>query len=267
MNPAYYRPVDVAEALKLKSELGAGAVYLAGGTEVNNSSFPRPAALIDLSGLGLDRIEIGSHEVVLGAMVTFQQLIEHPDVPWYLKAAAGQMTNRNIRNRATLGGQLVVNRSCADLIPTLVAARVTVNMVDGACGVEQVVAGQKGLILSLVLPLSKRSFGLANHTRTAADVSIVTAACSLGLHEGLVVDPVLALGGVASRVVRLDAVERAIAGAPLPTAEKLEALIGAQVNPLDDLRGSSSFKRQIASVLGARVLRDAAGRLQTGEGV
>lgn len=261
MNPTYHRPSTVAETLRLKAELGAGAVYLAGGTEVNNLHAPRPAALIDLAGLGLGTIEVGTDGVRLGAAVTFQQLVEQPGLPWFLRAAAEQMTNRNIRNAATIGGQLGANRSCADLIPTLLAAEARVTLADRELPLEQFLAGEAGLILAVFVPATSRGFGLGHQTRTAADLSIVGAAASLALEGELVRHPILAIGGVAPHVVRLHAVEAALEGQPMPAAHAVEALIRAAVRPIDDLRGSAEYKTQLAAVLGERALRAGLRRL------
>jgi putative selenate reductase FAD-binding subunit len=260
MVPSYHRPATVAEALQLKAKLGAGAVFLAGGTEVNNLHSPRPAALIDLAGLGLDKVEVSAQGVRLGAAVTFQQIVEHRELPAFLKAAGGQMTNRNIRNRATVGGQLATNRSCADLIPALLAAEAVVKLTDRELPLEQYLAGEPGLILSVFVPASSRRFGLQNQTRTAADISVITAAASFTLAGDRLQKPILAVGGVAPHVVRLHQVEKALEGQPLPAQAQLEALVASAVNPIDDLRGSAAFKRHLASVLAERALRAAAGK-------
>ena len=141
MTPSYHRPASVNEALQLKAKLGPGTVFLAGGTEVNNLHAPRPAALIDLSGLGLNKIEATPAGLRIGAGVTFQQLIEYPDVPAFIKKAAGHMANRNIRNCATVGGQLGANKTCANLIPALMAAEARVVLTDREVPVDQFVAG------------------------------------------------------------------------------------------------------------------------------
>ncbi|HOY67849.1 MAG TPA: FAD binding domain-containing protein [Candidatus Ozemobacteraceae bacterium] len=258
MIPAYHRPASSAEAIQLKSKLGPGAVFLAGGTEVNNLHAPRPAALIDLAGLGLDKIETTAGGLRIGARVTFQQLIEHAAVPAFLKTAAHQMTNRNIRNVATVGGQLGANKSCADLIPALLVAEARVALTDREIPVEAFLAGAPELILAVIVPAGARTFGLAHQSRTASDISIVTAAASLTLDGDKLRQPLLAIGGVAPHVVRLHEVEKSLDGKPLPSPEQIESLIAAAVHPIDDVRGSAAYKRQIAAVLGARVLKAAA---------
>lgn len=266
MNPSYLRPKTIAHALQLKAELGPGAVFLAGGTEVNNGLAAQPTALIDLAGLGLDALESSSSGVRIGAGVTFQQLVEPPAIPWYLKAAALQMANRNIRNRATVGGHLGNNRSCADLIPTLLTAQAIVALVDREVPLEEFLTGEPELVLSVFVPATDRSFGLAHMTRTASDISVVAASASLSLTGGRVRNPLLAVGGVAAHVVRLHAAEKILDGQPLPPSEKVEELIAQAVRPIDDQRGSAAYKRHLAAVLGARALQAALRRVGSTEG-
>jgi len=264
LTPSYHRPASVDEALRLKVELGPAAVFLAGGTEVNNRSSTRPEALIDIAGLGLDKVQLLPEGLRIGAGVTFQQLVDHADVPWYLKAAALQMANRNIRNRATVGGHLGVNRSCADLIPVLLAAEAKVTLADREVALEDFLVSESGLILSVHVPVTERGFGLANMTRTSADISIVAVAVSLALDGECVRRPVLAVGGVAAHVVRLHGVEQALDGRPLPARDVLESLVAQAVCPIDDHRGTAAYKRQLVSVLAGRALADAVRRLTIG---
>ncbi len=266
MSPSYHRPNTIEEAVELKTELGPGAAFLAGGTEVNNRLVARPAALIDLAGLGLDAVEVTSRGVRIGACVTFQRMVEHPDIPWQLKTAARQMVNRNIRNRATVGGQLCNNRACADLIPTLLAAQTTVALVNREVPVEAFLAGEPELLLSVFVPVTTRGFGLFNMTRTASDISLVATSASLALEEGALRQPILAVGGVAAHVVRLHAVERELDGKPLPPPERLEEIIAQAVHPIDDLRGTAAYKRHLAAVLGARAVRTAVDQAGATEG-
>jgi probable selenate reductase FAD-binding subunit len=255
VNPSYHRPTTIAQALQLKAELGPGAVFLAGGTEVNNRLAGRPTALIDIAGLRLDAVDRTDSGVRLGAGVTFQRLVDHPDVPGYIKTAALQMVNRNIRNRATVGGHLGNNRSCADLIPVLVAAQAQVQLADRELPVEQLVQSAPGLILSVFVPRTERRFGLMNMTRTASDISLIAVAVSLRMEGDCIREPIVAVGGVAAHVVRLAAVEKALDGRPLPSAQHIEPLIAGSVSPIDDLRGSAAYKRHLAAVLGERALK------------
>lgn len=265
MSLGFHRPSTVSEALALQASLGEGALFLAGGSEINQKHFPgHPSHLISLAGLELDGIAQGDGTLVLGATTSFQALIEAPGVPEPLRRAAAKLVNRNVRNVATLGGQLATGKSCADLIPCLVALRARVLLAtaagSGAVPVHEYVASKPvGLIVAVELPwpAPERGVGLANFTRSANDLSVITAAASLAVADGVAQAPIVALGGVAASVVRLPTVEQALAGAPKPSRAQLEATIAAAVAPIDDLRGTAPFKRQLAASLGADVIVEA----------
>jgi len=262
MSQGFHRPSTVSEAVTLQASLGDGALFLAGGTEINQKHHPAaPAHLISLAGLELAGIARGDGAVVIGATTTFQQLLDAPQLPEVLRWAAAKLINRNVRNVATVGGQLATAKSCADLIPSLVAleARVLLATSDGsgAVALDQYVAAKPaGLIVAVELPDAAPPRGVAatNFTRSANDLSVLTAAASVGRVGDAVSEPIVAVGGVAPHVVRLQAVEAALAGAPLPARSELEALVADAVTPIDDLRGSAAFKRRVAGALTADVL-------------
>jgi probable selenate reductase FAD-binding subunit len=265
MSLGFHRPSTVSEALALQASLGAGALFLAGGTEINQKHFPGERRhLISLAGLDLGGIASGDGTVVLGATTSFQALLDSPLVPAPLQRAAARLVNRNVRNAATVGGQLATAKSCADLIPCLVALQARVLLAtaqgSGAVAVEDyIVAKPTGLIVAVEVPwpAAGRGVALANFTRTANDLSVLTAAASLATADGAVQAPILAMGGVAPTVVRLPSVEGALTGAPLPDRETIAALVASAVSPIDDLRGSAAFKRQLAAQLAADVLAEA----------
>ncbi len=265
MTPGFHRPSTVLTALELQASLGQDACLLAGGTELNQRHHPgRPAHLISLAGLDLGGVAASDDAVMVGATTTFQELLEAPAVPAPLRRAAAHLANRNVRNIATVGGQLAAGKSCGDLIPCLVAldARVMLATIEGSGAVavaDYVLAKPSGLIVAVEIPTrpGRRGTGLANFTRTANDLSVINAAASMERDAVGIQRPILALGGVAASVVRLLAVEQALLGAPLPARAQLEALVAAAVHPIDDLRGSATFKRHLASHLAADALTEA----------
>ncbi len=261
----FHRPASLHEALLLKAELGDDAMFLAGGTLINGLGFPWvPAQLISLAGLGLDAIEQQGTVLRIGACCTIQALLDSPLPDQSLRRAAALVVNRNVRNCATLGGHVAANKSCADLIPTLLVldAQVELRSAEGVLTLaldDYLQARRPELITALLVPQvpACRAATQLNHIRTAADMSLVTAAASLERVESLLRSVRLAVGGVAARVLRLPQIERALEGQALPPREELEAMVASQVSPIDDHRGSADFKRHIASVLAASCLHAA----------
>ncbi|GMV40430.1 MAG: hypothetical protein AMXMBFR64_21460 [Myxococcales bacterium] len=260
----FHTPATALEAVRLRTELGDGAAFLAGGTEVNTQA-QRPTHLISLSGLGLDGIDAGTRDVTIGACVRLQTLAESTEVPEPLRRAAGQLANRNIRNAATIGGHIGANNPWSDLLPTLLVLDARVVMVSSSgradLGIEDVLCGHHpGLISHVRVPRSVERFAMASHRLVANDVPLVAVA--VALERGGQRDPAVAASGVAETAIRLPWVEDALRG-PEIDPDALELMVGKRLSPPEDLRGTSDFKQRIAGVLVARCVRELLG---AGEG-
>lgn len=261
----FHVPETIEDALRIRRELGGAACFIAGGTEVNNrKAKAAPEHLVWLGRLGLGGISLRGAGVSIGAMATLQEILESEIVHPPIHQAASNHANRNIRNVATIGGHLGVCRSCTDLIPVLLTlgARLRVATDSGELerDLESWVLGERdGIVLSVEVPDAPGDLRVAleNHSRTANDLSLITAAVSFRLQGGGVRDTIVAVGGVARSVVRLRHVEAALNGRPLPSRGEIEALVKAEVDPIRDIRGSAAFKRQLAATLVERALRRA----------
>jgi len=258
----YHAPATIEEALTLKEKLADAAVFLAGGTEINSVAFPlTPEHVISLQGLGLTDLRVTATDLIIGACCTIQQLIDSADIPECLKAAGRHIVNRNIRNMATIGGQLGGNKSCGNLLPVLVALEAVVDLVapggtDAIPALEYLAGERKELITHVRIPKSDppRLVAVEKYSRTANDLSILTAAVSLARDGDVVERPLIAAGGVAKHLTRLEPVEEALNGKPLPSREVIEGLVASHVSPINDIRGSVAFKRHLAAVLVAKTV-------------
>jgi putative selenate reductase FAD-binding subunit len=261
----FHRPTSVPEALRLWAALGRGAFFLGGGTELNHLAGPPGVRhAISLAGLGLGGVAPTDGGLLIGAMTTIQELLESPEVHPLLQRAAARVTNRNVRNVATVGGHVALGKSCADLVPTLavLGARVLVAAAGGSGAwevMDYLCARPQGLIVAIEIPAPApaRRFGLAGFKRTANDVSLINAAVALTRRDDEATGLILAMGGVASQPVRIEGVEQALQGRALPARAELEALVADHVRPVNDLRGSSAYKRLLAGTLAADALIEA----------
>ncbi len=261
----FHAPETIAEALRLRRELRGTACFLAGGTEVNNHKVKAaPADVIWLGRLGLSGISRRAGAVSIGAMTTLQEILESDLVHPAILEAASNHQNRNIRNVATIGGHLGVCRSCADLVPVLLALgarlRIATDAGEEERELEAWILGERdGLLLSVEVPDASPDLRLEleHHSRTANDLSLLTAAVSFCTESGCVRGAIVAVGGVARSAVRLRALEAALEGEPLPGREAVEALVAAEVDPVSDIRGSAAFKKHLAATLVERALRRA----------
>ncbi len=259
----FHRPRTVAEALRLRAELGDGVAWLGGGGELNQ---PRPGCspehLVSLDALGLDRVLAVPGAVEIGATCTLQRVLDAPQVPAALREAIGHVQNRNARNLATIGGHLSTSRPTAAAVPALGALEAVVVVADpGGAPVDVPVLDHAGgprtaLVLAVRVPLPPpgRRLRVARFAHTANDVSVATVAVALDRDGDAVRRARIVAGGVDLRPVRLETLERAIEGRPLPDTGVRVDEVEAQVHPRDDLTGSAAWKRRILAVLVVRAL-------------
>lgn len=252
----FFKPVTIAEAVKLKDEFNNSAIYFAGGTEINqvdNSIQNKQAISIEL--LGLNKIEKKQQEIIIGSAVTLQQLIDSELIPEFIKTASKYMTNRNIRNMATIGGNIAVNRSCSNLIPILITLKAKLKI--SSQGGEKLLdifdyinSKQDELIIHIIIPNQKqRAIALNRFTRSANDLAILNVAVGFTQKSKKISDICVAVGGIDKHVVRLWKLEETLNNNNLPSKEDLETLMQKQINPIDDIRGSAKFKTHLAVVM------------------
>jgi CO/xanthine dehydrogenase FAD-binding subunit len=191
-----------------------------------------------------------------------------------LALAADQVGAEQIKNRATLGGNLGTASPAADLNPVLVALGARVRLVSrrGAreLDVESFLAGYRRtlrasdeLIESVAIPArpagERRGFRKVG-TRAAQSISKLVVALAVRVERGRIAGVRGAAGSLAERTVRLAALERELADCT-PDAERLAAAARASaredVAPIDDVRSTALYRRQVF----ARVLRTLLGEL------
>ncbi len=267
----YLRPASIDEALAGKS-LHADSAFLAGGTYILSdpglsarraratAEGGREVVAIDISRIVPRTVERRGRELFVGAGATFQDLLDAQAVITSVVDAAKSMANRNIRNRATVGGNIAARKSCASLIPILLVlgSRVEIAARPGEGLVSEPLSvwldRPKGLIVDVIIPLETgRRSAFRRWGRTACDISILTAAVSYRLEGGAMRELRIAAGGLGPRARLFPEIERLFEGKPLPRRADAEAAIAPLLSPVDDLRGSAAFKR----LRGAGLIADA----------
>lgn len=266
------RTLDEAlAALKEAADAGgsAGTTHLlAGGTDLMvefDIGRTRPERVVDLWRLDeLRGIAVEPDGLRLGALVTCSALLDSPLVREradLLAAASHEFGATQIRNRATLGGNLGTASPAADLNPALLALGAVVRLasVNGTRDVpaREFVAGYRTnlrrpdeLIESVLIPTrpagERRGFRKVG-TRRAQSISKVVVAVALVPGDGTLVAVTAAAGSVADRTLCLAAVERALVGRPL-TRQALDAAARAAADedaaPRDDVRSTALYRRE-----------------------
>ena len=183
------------EAVSLK---GRKSAFLAGGTEINRlGSTVDAGRLIGVGRIptldGIDEYtdaEKGVKYIRIGAMSTFQDIVDSPLVPAYLKEACLFMGSRTKRNMATIGGNIALRRTDSYLYATLLAchARLDLMCKDGAvirkctkAYLEDFKAYADMLIVSVLVPVDAVVFS-KRYANTVQSHAVLTV--SVGLAEG-----------------------------------------------------------------------------------
>lgn len=274
---SYFRPATLAEARRLAAE-HPGARYIAGGTDLMvrlRDGRARPPALISLRHIEdvpeLDGIASRGGEITVGALTPVADLAAHPAIAEahpVLAQAARALGSVQIRNVATVGGNLCNASPCADLAPPLLALEARV-CIEGDAGRRELpleefflAPGETRLAVGEVLtavriPSRPGARGIFfKHGRVAMDLSLVSVAVVLELDGGRCARAGIAAGSVAPKPLRLRKVEALLDGKTV-TGELIaeaRAVARAEVAPITDLRTTADYRRHLVGVLVGRAL-------------
>jgi CO/xanthine dehydrogenase FAD-binding subunit len=282
VEPPVTSPRALAEAYAVLAD--GAARPIAGGTDLmvalTGELGEPPDRILDLWGLEeLRGIALDGDTISLGALTTYTEIRrsalcrEHLPV---LAEAAATIGAAQIQNRGTLGGNVANASPAGDTLPVLLAADASfvlgsargerrVPAVEFWPAYRQTALAPDELLLRIRIPLLAgrelrfRKVG----TRRAQSISKVVVA--LGWRDGTPAAPWtdvrLALGSVAATPIRARATEAAIEGHP-PTPETADLAaetLGAELQPIDDVRSTAEYRRIVAARVVHRLIREAGG--------
>lgn len=261
-------PTTLAEALEIRAAQPE-AVPIAGGTDLMvevNARRLRPAAFLDLSRVEELR-EWGRDDgrVFVGAGVTFARIERELAEFAPLVEAARSVASPQIRNRATIGGNLGTASPAGDSLPVLAAYDADVVLASAAGGERRVpiatfLVGPKRTSLApdeLIAGVEwTQVAGVGSFSKVGRRSAMAIAVASACLQEagGHVR---LALGSVAPTVVRTPLAEQFVEGldwSDPATLAEFGRLAASEARPIDDLRGSAAYRRHVVAVLARRAL-------------
>jgi carbon-monoxide dehydrogenase medium subunit len=270
---AYHRPDSLAAASELLGR--EGAIALAGGTDLlvaMRHAKIRPSLMVDLKSVMDLRDEItnyGSHTLEIGGRVVMRQVIDDSSVSRHFPAlmkAASVVGSVQIRNRATLAGNLCNASPAADTAPALIAYSATV-CVTGPGGARTVpvedffvgpgstVLAEDEIVTSVRIPIPATPVGSAFARvtrRRGVDLASVNLAC--------VVDPSgkvrFGLGAVGPKPL--------VAGATVDdlSSEDGWSAVMSSTSPITDVRAGAEYRRAMLRVHAERALRAALDELR-----
>ena len=279
----FHQAKDLDHAFALLADYGDDARLMSGGTALvlqMKQRFSQPGHVIGLRRIaGLGSIEETSEgSVRIGALCTQRQVENHPLVSERIPLVAGayrHVATPRIRNMATVGGGLAHGDPNQDPPPSLIALGASV-VLSSASGGARVVPAEElfvdyfetdvrpgEIVTGLVVPPAPDGAGTAYLKflpRTADDYATVSVAAVVTPDEaGNCGDIRIVLGSVGLTPIRAKAAEDALRGQPLTdeTIGAAAAMVQNAVDPLEDHRGSTEYKREMAEVFTRRAVRQA----------
>jgi carbon-monoxide dehydrogenase medium subunit len=273
----YFAPRSLAEATEVLAKYQGEARTVAGGTDLllkMKAGRLSPKAIVNIKRVPeLRGLTFNSH-LTLGALTTLEEIKQSSMIRERYPAlsdAAATMASVQIRNLATVGGNLCNAAPSADLAPILIALNAAARLAgiegerripleDFFTGPGTTVLAPGELLVSLeVPPPAGPSVYLKHSPREHMDIAVVGIGLALRGYNPLsqeCAEPRVVLGAVAPVPLRARRAEAELTGGPL-AAERIDraAKIAAEeAKPIDDVRGSAWYRRRMVAVLTRRGL-------------
>jgi CO/xanthine dehydrogenase FAD-binding subunit len=279
---------SLADAMATLAADPEQARAVAGGTDlmvqIERGRLVGPPLLVDVTRLGdLQGIGFDGDRLSIGAATTMTGVVESPVIRQHAPAlaeGAAAAASWQIRDVATVGGNLVNASPAADTVTPLVAldasARVVgmggsreISVASLALGPGRTCLEPGEVVTRILVPLLGQGEGQAFvklGRRQALSISVVNAAACVWVEGTVIRGARVALGAVAPTVVVGKAVSEFLSGRTPDerTWSALEAVLSSVVAPISDIRAGADYRRSMAGVYGRRALETAYQRALVG---
>ncbi|MCD4802689.1 MAG: FAD binding domain-containing protein [Anaerolineales bacterium] len=275
----YVNAISTEQVLNILADEKKQARIIAGGTdlvlEMRQGNHQEIQTLIDISRIkGYSNITLDQEDRIhLGPAVTHNQcvaseLIRNHALP--LALASWEVGAPQIRNTGTIVGNLVTASPANDTIVPLIAldaelvlqsleGQRVVSLKDFYTGVRKHVLRSDEIIREVIFPKmspDQRGIYLKLGLRKAQAISLVNMAVILSMDGDLISDARITLGAVAPTIIHAEKAEEYLIGEKLSidTIDEAAKLAMDAASPIDDIRGSAAYRREITRVLVKRGL-------------
>ena len=278
----YSEPRSLDEAVALLARHGATANVLAGGTDLLveiKESLRAPQHVINIKRIpGMDRFSFDPKEGLrIGALVTTRELEVAPVVQQHypgLLQALRELGSIQVRNRATLAGNICRASPSADTLPPLIADGATLKLYgEGGertvlmeaffTGPGKTVLRPNELVTEIIIRAPAPHTGkhyIKHGRRKAMELATVGVAVTLTLEANTCNEVRIVLGAVAPTPIRALQAEGLLRGRALTPALMAKAAEAAmsESRPISNVRGSADYRKEMVRVLTGRAIQEAA---------
>lgn len=277
----YIKAANIADALQLLDESPGEARIAAGTTdliiEIEQGLRKNVNTLIDISRIPeLDQIILNEDGIIhLGPMVTHNhcvssKLIRENAFP--LAKACWEIGSPQIRNRGTVAGNLITASPANDTITPLMAldTRLTLSSLQNGDrviplekfydGVRKTVMRPDEILVDISFPAmedDQKGVFTKFALRRAQAISLVNVAVILTFDKNMITKAAITLGSVSPTIIHAEEAEKFLIGKQLndPTIETAAQLTMDASRPINDIRGSATYRRRIVKIITRRGLQ------------
>ena len=274
----YYQPETLEEAYRLMEKIKGGARYIAGGTDLianMKKGVIQPDALISLKRIKSLTGISHNRELVLGSMTLLRDIEKHPGIAQEYPAlvhAVKVLATPQIRNVATIGGNLCNSAPSADCAPPLLVMEASLTLKapggerevpieDFFKGPGQTCTEAPEILATITIPPPNEATTMTflKLGRVSTDIAVVNAAACLTMKKTVCVKCRLAVGAVAPVPIRLRSVEKMIEGNEISPEllDRAGKMVQDEVSPITDVRSTEEYRRIMSGVLVKRAIEHA----------
>lgn len=277
----YFAPQKIEEALEILSRYEIEIKIIAGGTDLLVQYYDRLYEIdnwLDLKNIkDLKNIRINKNQMEIGAMVTHTQLEISEDIQKYfpiLSQAASDIGSPQIRNRGTIGGNIVNASPAGDLLPSLIAYKAQFKLVSSReetiipaeaffIGPKKTILRADQLLSEIILPLpEKNTYGswIKIGKRKALIIATITLALVVRMDKDneIIQNASVCLGSVAPTPLEIKEIKEKMIGKKFKQLDfnQLGGMVEDKISPIDDIRGTREYRKDVAKEIMINALEE-----------
>ncbi len=286
----YHKPKTIDEAYRLLGTYNNSAL-LAGGTDLlveikqGVRNFDNIISLNDINNLKI--IEVTNNNIIIGSCVTHSEIENSDIIKIQLPALAHAVSTigtHQIRNTASIGGNLCTCASCADSAPILmiynaeleIGSKVgsrKLKLSDFILGHHVNALKESELLLRIIVPKPNPNFGAHFEKfglRESASISVASVAVSVSIENDIIAEANVVIGACAPTPMQIPSAMKELVGIDINELKKDSAQLNkvgdvaaSEVVPIDDIRGSADYRKNIVKTLTQRAVLKALNNIKT----